>query len=154
MATVVSERLRELGIVLPPPPPPAGTYRPVVVDGDYAYVSGQIPRVDGKSLHPGTVGSTVALADAQTAAAQAALQAVSALAAELGTLDRVRRIVRVGVFVAATPDFTQHADVGNGATELLIRIFGEDGRPARVSMGVASLPLGACVEVELLARLG
>ncbi|MCI4370896.1 MAG: RidA family protein, partial [Thermoplasmata archaeon] len=81
------------------------------------------------------------------------LQALSALTAELGSLDRVRRIVRVAVFVASATDFTKHADVGNGATELLIRVFGEDGRPARVSMGVASLPLGAPVEVELLAAL-
>jgi enamine deaminase RidA (YjgF/YER057c/UK114 family) len=154
MATGISERLRELGILLPPPPRPAGTYRPVVVDGDHAYVSGQVPHVDGKPLHPGIVGRTVDVAQAQQAAAQAALQALSALAAELGTLDRVRRVVRVAVYIAATPEFTQHADVGNGATELLLRIFGEDGRPARVSMGASSLPLGASVEVELLVRLG
>jgi enamine deaminase RidA (YjgF/YER057c/UK114 family) len=153
MGIDVAARLRELGIALPAPPKPAGTYRPVVVDGDLAFVSGQIPHVDGQPLHPGIVGRTVGLPEAQAAAAQAALQALSALAAELGTLDRVRRVLRVGVFVAATPEFTQHADVGNGATELLVRVFGEDGRPARVSMGVASLPLGASVEVELIARI-
>jgi|SRR5580700_11086521 enamine deaminase RidA (YjgF/YER057c/UK114 family) len=153
MATGMAERLRELGIVLPPPPKPAGTYRPVVVDGDLAFVSGQIPHVDGTPFHPGIVGRTVDVPQAQKAAEQAALQALSALAAELGSLDRVRRVLRVGVFVCATPEFVQHADVGNGATELLIRVFGEDGRPARVSMGVASLPLGASVEVELLARI-
>ncbi|MCI4326593.1 MAG: RidA family protein [Thermoplasmata archaeon] len=154
MSGGVAERLRELGITLPPPPPPAGTYRPVVVDGDHAYVSGQIPRIDGKLLHPGVVGTTVDLPSARAAAEQATLQALSALQAELGTLDRVRQIVRVAVYVASSPEFTQHPDVGNGATELLIRVFGENGRPARVAMGVPALPLGACVEVELLARLG
>lgn len=154
MATGATARLRELGLELPPPPKPAGTYRPVVVDADHAWVSGQIPMVDGKPIHPGTVGAGVALADAKAAAERATLQALSALAAELGGLDRVRRIVRVGVYVAAAPAFTQHADVGNGATELLIKLFGEDGRPARASVGVATLPLGSSVEVELVARIG
>jgi enamine deaminase RidA (YjgF/YER057c/UK114 family) len=153
MSTGPTERLRELGITLPPPPKPAGTYRPVVVDGDHAYVSGQIPNDDGKILFPGVVGRDLDVPQAKEAAERAALQALSALTAELGSLDRVRRIVRVGVYVASTSEFTRHADVGNGATELLIRVFGEDGRPARVSMGVAALPLGASVEIELLAAL-
>ncbi|HKV89606.1 MAG TPA: RidA family protein [Thermoplasmata archaeon] len=153
MASGPTERLRELGLTLPPAPRPAGTYRPVTVDGHHAYVSGQIPNVDGRPLHPGTVGRDVDVEQAKTAAERAALQALSALAAEIGTLDRVEKIVRVGVYVASTPEFTRHADVGNGATELLVRIFGEAGRPARVSMGVAALPLGASVEIELLARI-
>jgi enamine deaminase RidA (YjgF/YER057c/UK114 family) len=154
MASGPTERLAELGMTLPPPPKPAGTYRSVVVDGGYAWVSGQIPSVDGQILHPGIVGRDVELPQAKAAAERAALQALSALTAELGSLDRVRRIVRVAVYVASASDFTRHADVGNGATELLIRVFGEEGRPARVSMGVASLPLGAPVEIELLAALG
>jgi enamine deaminase RidA (YjgF/YER057c/UK114 family) len=81
------------------------------------------------------------------------MQALSALAQELGSLDRVERIVRVAVYIAATPEFTQHSEVGNGATDLLVRVFGENGRPARVSMGVTSLPLGAPIEVELVVRL-
>jgi enamine deaminase RidA (YjgF/YER057c/UK114 family) len=153
MPTTPTERLRELGIALPPPPQPAGTYRPAVVDGKYAWVSGQTPHVDGKLLHPGVVGRDVDFPQAKEAAERAALQGLSALAHELGTLDRVRRIVRVGVYIASTGEFVRHPDVGNGATELLIRVFGEDGRPARVSMGVGSLPLGSCVEVELLAAI-
>jgi enamine deaminase RidA (YjgF/YER057c/UK114 family) len=154
MAPTPSERLRELGLALPPPPQPAGTYRPVVVDGGYAWVSGQVPVVDGKLLHPGIVGRDVDVPEAKLAAERATLQGLSALAAELGTLDRVRRIVRVGVYIATTAEFAHHSEVGNGATELLIRVFGEEGRPARVSMGAASLPKGACVEVEILAALG
>ena len=153
MADGPTARLKELGLELPPPPKPAGTYRPVVVDGDHAWVSGQVPAVEGKVLHPGFVGADVSLSDARAAAERAALQALSALRAELGDLDRVKRIVRVGVYVAAAPGFAQHADVGNGATELLIKVFGEDGRPARASVGVANLPLGAPVEVELVARI-
>lgn len=154
MAPGPTERLKELGLTLPPPPKPAGTYRPVVVDGDHAWVSGQIPNVDGRALHPGVVGRDVDLSQAKEAAERAALQALSALVQELGDLDRVKRILRVAVYIASAPDFTRHADVGNGATELLVKVFGEDGRPARVSMGVAALPLGASVEVELLARIG
>lgn len=153
MATSPTERLRELGIALPPPPAPAGTYCSVVVDGGYAWVSGQIPRLDGKILHPGICGRDVDAPRAKEAAERAALQALSALHAELGSLDRVRRVVRVAVYVACADDFVLHADVGNGATELLVKVFGEEGRPARVSMGVAALPLGASVEVELLAAL-
>jgi enamine deaminase RidA (YjgF/YER057c/UK114 family) len=154
MAPSPTERLRALGLTLPPPPKPAGTYRPVVIDGDHAWVSGQIAHVDGRPLHPGVLGRDVDVAQGREAARQAALQGLSALAAELGSLERVQRIVRVAVYIAAAPGFTQHSDVGNGATELLIQVFGEDGRPVRVSMGVASLPLGASVEVELLARVG
>jgi enamine deaminase RidA (YjgF/YER057c/UK114 family) len=153
MATGPSERLRELGIALPPPPKPVGTYRPVAVDGDHAWVSGQIPVVDGQPLHPGVVGREVTVEQAKLAAERAAIQALSALQNELGDLDRVRRVLRVGVYVASAPDFVRHAEVGNGATELLVKVFGDDGRPARVSMGVAALPLGACVEVELLVRI-
>jgi enamine deaminase RidA (YjgF/YER057c/UK114 family) len=143
-----------LGLTLPPPPRPAGSYAPVVVDGDRAYVSGQIATRDGSILYPGLVDREVSLAQGREAARQCTLQALSALADTLGSLDRVRRILRVAVFVASSPGFTRQHEVGNGATELLIEIFDEAGRPARVSMGVASLPLNAPVEVELLVATG
>jgi enamine deaminase RidA (YjgF/YER057c/UK114 family) len=154
MGRDVAGRLQSLGLSLPPPPKPVGTYRPVVVDGDHAYVSGQIPHVDGRPVHPGIVGRNVEVVQAKLAAEHATMQALSALEAELGSLDRIARIVRVAVYVASTPEFAQHAEVANGATDLLVRVFGEDGRPARASVGVAALPLGASVEVELLVRLG
>jgi enamine deaminase RidA (YjgF/YER057c/UK114 family) len=146
-------RLVSLGLSLPPPPTPKGTYRPVAVDGSTAWVSGQIVTAGGVPLHPGLVGREVDVAQAKGVAETAAMQALSALAQELGSLDRVERIVRVAVYIAATPEFTQHSEVGNGATDLLVRVFGENGRPARVSMGVTSLPLGAPIEVELVVRL-
>jgi enamine deaminase RidA (YjgF/YER057c/UK114 family) len=147
-------RLVSLGLTLPPPPEPKGTYRSVVVDGHHAWVAGQIVSAGGRPVHAGVVGRDVDVPAAKEVAEKAALQALSALAKELGTLDRIERVVRVAVYLAATPEFTQHSEVANGATELLVRVFGEDaGKPARVSMGVASLPLGAPVEVELVARL-
>lgn len=149
-----SERLRELGIVLPEPPAPVGTYSPVVIEGGFAWVSGQIALQGGKVVHPGTVDASVGLEEAQEVARLAALQGLGALASALGSLDRIRRVVRVAVYVAASPGFDRISDVANGASGLLVEIFGEAGRPARVAVGVAALPRGAPVEVELAVAVG
>jgi enamine deaminase RidA (YjgF/YER057c/UK114 family) len=151
MASTPSERLRELGIELPPPPRPAGTYSPVVVDGERAWVSGQIVTEAGTVVHPGLVDRDVTVEVAQELARRAALQALSALAAALGSIDRVRRFLRVTVYVASSPGFDRQHVVANGATDVLVQLFGEAGRPARAAVGVAGLPLNAPVEVELLA---
>ncbi|MCI4354245.1 MAG: RidA family protein, partial [Thermoplasmata archaeon] len=148
-----TERLRELGIALPPPPRPAGSYAPVVVDRGQAYVSGQIVVDAGAAVSPGRVGRDLTLERAKELARTATLQALSALADALGSLDRVRRILRVGVYVASSDGFDRQHEVGNGATELLLQIFGEAGRPARASVGVPSLPLNAPVEIELLVAV-
>ena len=145
-----SERLRELGIELPPPPHPAGTYAPVVLDGGRAYVSGQIVTDGGKVIRPGLVDLDVSAEDARDLARRATLQGLSALGDALGSIDRVRRFLRVGVYVASSPGFHRQHEVANGATELLVQLFGDDGRPARVAVGVARLPLDAPVEVEFL----
>ena len=142
--------LASLHLTLPPAPRPAGSYSPVVVDGGLAWVSGQIAAREGAIVHPGLVDSEVDLAAAQEATRLATLQGLSALAEELGGLDRIRRVLRVGVFVASSPGFTQQHVVADGATGLLIQLFGAQGRPARASVGVARLPLNAPVEVELL----
>ncbi len=149
----VTERLHELGIVLPPPPKPVGSYTPVVVDGSIAWVSGQIVLEGGAVDHPGLVDRDVSAAIAKDLARRATLQALSALAATLGSLDRVRRVVRVVVFVASSPGFVRQHEVGNGATDLLVQLFGEAARPARVSVGVAALPLNGPVEVEIVAAI-
>jgi enamine deaminase RidA (YjgF/YER057c/UK114 family) len=151
MAPRPSEALAALGLALPPPPTPAGSYAPTVREGDRVYVSGQGAMREGKVLYPGRVESTVSVAQAQEAARGAVLQSLSAVAALTGSLDRIRRIVRVGVFVASDPAFTRQHLVANGATETLIAIFGEAGRPSRTSVGVPCLPLDFPVEVELLA---
>jgi len=150
MVPTPSERLRELGLVLPPPPRPAGAYAPVVVDGHQAWVSGQIVTESGAVVRPGLVDRDVPVDAARELAQRAALQALSALAAELGSVDRVRRVLRVTVYVASSPGFGRQHEVANGATEFLAAVFGETGRPARAAVGVAGLPLGAPVEVEFM----
>jgi len=150
MGTSPSERLRELGIVLPPPARPAGSYAPVVVESGIAWVSGQIVARDGAIVSPGRVERDVSVAAAKDLARAAALQALSALAVELGSVDRIRRVLRVVVYVASSDGFVRQHEVANGATELFIEIFGEAGRPARASVGVTALPLNAPVEVEVL----
>lgn len=152
MATLPSERLRELGIVLPPPPHPAGTYSPVVIDGDRAWVSGQIVTEGGAVVNPGLVDRDVSLETARDLARRAGLQALSALANELGSIDRVARFLRVTVYVASSSGFVRQHEVANGATELFVQLFGDAGRPARAAVGVAGLPLNAAVEVECLVR--
>jgi len=147
------ERLRSLGVLLPVPPRPAGTYAPVVRSGRWAWVSGQIVIDGGAAVHPGLVDRDVPLDVAQGVARQAMLQALSALEAELGSIDRIRRAVRVGVFVASSPGFQRQHDVANGATQLLTELFSEAGRPTRAAVGVAGLPLNAPVEVELLVEV-
>jgi enamine deaminase RidA (YjgF/YER057c/UK114 family) len=146
-------RLIELGIELPPVARPLASYVPVVVSGSMAFVAGQVPLADGIPTIVGKVGSEVSLEVAADAARRCALQAVAALRAELGSLDRVRRIVRVGVFVAGADGFTDQPKVANGASDVLAEIFGNEGRHARTTVGVAELPLGVPVEVELLAEV-
>ncbi len=153
MATAPSDRLKELGLELPPPPRPAGSYSPVVRHGGEAWVSGQIVLENGRVAHPGRVEGEVPAQTARDLAGRAVLQALSALAAEVGSLDRVRRVLRVTVYVASSPDFDRQHEVANGATDLLVAVFGEPGRPARAAVGVANLPLRAPVEVDLVAAV-
>lgn len=153
MADPPSARLRALGLELPPPPRPAGSYAPVVVDGHRAWVSGQVVTEAGVAARPGLVDRDVPADVARDLARRATLQALSALAAALGSIDRVRRVLRVGVFVASSPGFSRQHEIANGASELLIELFGESGRPARAAVGVAGLPLNAPVEVELTVAL-
>jgi enamine deaminase RidA (YjgF/YER057c/UK114 family) len=146
-------RLAGLGIVLPPPPTPKGTYAPVSLDRGLAFVSGQIVTDEGRVVAPGLVDRDVSVEAAKDLARRATLQALSALHHELGSLDRIRRVVRVGVYVASSPGFVKQHEVANGSTDLLVDVFGEAGRPSRSSVGVAALPLGAAVELDLVVAL-
>ncbi|MEO1009535.1 MAG: RidA family protein [Planctomycetota bacterium] len=147
-------RLRELGIELPEAPVPVAAYVPVRLDGDLAYVSGQVPFEGGRLAETGPVGDGgMTLERAQAAARRCAINALAALDAHAGGLDNIAGIVRVGVFVACGSEFTDHPRVGNGASELFVEVFGDAGRHARAAVGCSSLPLGASVEVEVLARL-
>ena len=149
----IASRSFELGIELPPPPAAIAAYVPCVVHGGLAFVAGQIPMVAGSVMHPGHLGDRVTIADGAEGAAQAALQALSALRDAAHGFDRVERLLQVTVFVASTPDFVDHPKVANGASELLVQLLGEEGKHARAAIGVASLPLGASVELTLTAAI-
>ncbi len=150
----VLEAIAGQGLDLPPAPVPVAAYVPVVVSGASAFLAGQIAMVDGEQLNPGRLGESVTVEEGQAAARRAALQALSALRAGLGgSFDRLVRIVQVSVFVACSPDFTEHPKIANGASDLFVAVLGEEGTHARAAVGVASLPLGACVEVALVAEV-
>ena len=151
---MIEERLAELGIELPPAPQPVASYVPVKVVGDLAWVAGQVPMRDGAVTVSGSVGSDVTVEEANAGARRCAIQALSALRAALGSLDRVTGVVKVDVFVASAQGFTDQPTVANGASDLLVEVFGEEGRHARAAVGVPELPLGAAVEVALLVQLG
>ncbi len=150
----VEERLRKAGISLPPAPRPVASYVPAVRVGDLVFVSGQIPVRAGEVVTTGPVPSVVKPEAAREAARLCAINALAVLAAELGgDLDRVRRIVRLGVFVTSDPGFTGQPQVANGASDLLSEVFGEAGRHARAAVGSIALPLGATVELEMVAQV-
>ena len=148
-----AERLAALGLTLPPVATPVAAYVPAVRTGRYVYTSGQLPMVDGKLPAVGKVGDEVSAQDAAGMARTCALNALAAAASAAGGLEAIRRIVKVTGFVASAPGFGGQAQVINGASELLIEVFGEDGKHARSAIGVAELPLNAPVEVELIAEV-
>jgi enamine deaminase RidA (YjgF/YER057c/UK114 family) len=150
---VIEERLAELGIELPPAPAPVASYVPVAVAGDLAFVAGQVPIEDGQVTLTGRLGDEVGIEQGQAAARRCALQAVSALRDALGSLDRVAQIPQVTIYVASVPGFTDQPKVANGASDVLVEIFGEAGKHARAAVGVVELPLGAPVEVQVTARV-
>jgi enamine deaminase RidA (YjgF/YER057c/UK114 family) len=150
----VDARLDELGLVLPGPYPPHDPLDAVVIHGDVAATSGQLPRDhDGRLVHPGTLGDELTVADGVEAARWCALNALSVLRDALGTLDRVDRVLSVLGFVACTPDFDQQPTVVDGASGLLVAVFGATGRHRRSAIGVAALPRGGAVEIEVAVAL-
>jgi enamine deaminase RidA (YjgF/YER057c/UK114 family) len=152
----VEERMAELGLVVPQVVPPVAAYVPAVLDGSRVYVSGQVPVVDGVLAESGHVGEGPGLvtpARAKELAAICALNAIAAVKSVVGDLDRVERVVKVVGFVASDPSFTGQPGVVNGASELFGAVFGEAGVHARSAVGVAALPLGAPVEVEVVVHV-
>jgi len=148
-----SRRLAALGITLPPPPKPLASYVPWVRTGSLLYLSGQLPMVDGRILHPGIIPDAVTPEQGAACARIAAINALAVANAALGSLDAVSRVVRLAGHVAATSSFTGHPQVVNGASDLLVAVFGERGRHARVALGAPSLPANACVELEILLEV-
>ena len=148
------QRLEELGIVLPEPVGALAAYVPTVRSGSVVYISGQVPLVDGKVAHTGRLGADgLTPEEGAQAARVCAVNVLAALKAELGHLSRLRRVVKVTGFVASEPDFVDQPKVVNGASELLVEVFGEAGKHARAAVGVASLPLGVPVEVEAIVEV-
>jgi enamine deaminase RidA (YjgF/YER057c/UK114 family) len=146
-------RLAALGLTLPPVAAPVAAYVPAVRSGPYVYTAGQLPLADGKLPRTGKVGAQVSVDDAAVLARTCALNALAAVASVAGGLSAVTRIVKVTGFVASDPSFTGQPLVVNGASELLLEVFGEAGRHARSAVGVAVLPLDAPVEIELIAEV-
>lgn len=148
--TAVAERLSELGLSLPGVAKPVAAYVPAVMSGNLVFTSGQLPIVDGELVARGKVGSDIVREDAARYAQIATLNALAAVDAVIGSLDRVTRVVKVVVFVASAPDFTGQPLVANGASELLLNVFSDAGMHARSAVGVPVLPLDSPVEVELV----
>ena len=148
----LSDRLTELGITLPAAAAPVAAYVPVVVAGNLAHVSGQLPFIDGR-LATGRLGEDVSTEQGYAAARACGLMILAQLEAALGSLDRVERVVKLGAFVNSAADFTDQPKVANGASELMAQVFGEAGKHARSAVGVPVLPLGAAVEVDAIVAL-
>ncbi len=146
-------RIEELGIRLPAMSVPAAMYIPVKQVGNMLFVSGQIPTVDGKMLHPGHVGEEVTLEEAQEAARTCVINMLAAVRFYLGDLDKVKNVVKIQAFVSSRTGFMDQHLVANGASQLLYDVFGEAGRHARTACGVNQLPLNAPVEVEAIFEI-
>jgi enamine deaminase RidA (YjgF/YER057c/UK114 family) len=148
----VYDKLKELGITLPPVATPAAAYVPFVQTGNLVFISGHIAKKDGKPW-VGQLGKNMATDDGKAAARAIAIDLMGTLHAAVGDLNKVKRIVKVMSLVNSTGDFTEHHLVTNGASELLGQVFGDKGAHARSAFGVAQIPTGACVEIELIAEV-
>ncbi|MFJ8566099.1 RidA family protein [Streptomyces sp. NPDC093514] len=153
MSGVVEAKLAELGLTLPEVVPPLATYQPAVRSGSYVFTAGQLPMIKGNLPVTGKVGAEVSAEQAKQLAATCALNALAAVKAVVGDLDKIARVVKVVGFIASAPDFTAQPGVLNGASELLGAVLGEKGVHARSAVGVAVLPLDAPVEVEIQVEL-
>jgi enamine deaminase RidA (YjgF/YER057c/UK114 family) len=150
----VEARLKELNIALPTPPAPVASYVPFVVSGKHIYVSGQVTLTPEGIKYVGTVGKELTLEDGKAAARLCGLNVIAqAKTACGGDLERIKRIVKVTVFVNAVPGFTQHPEVANGASELFVEVFGEAGKHARAAVGAGSLPRNVATEVEAILEI-
>ena len=149
----VEEKLSELGLHLPPPPEPAGSYTRAVRTGNLMFVAGQLPTRDGEMAYSGRVGTDLSTEEGYEAAKLCALNGLSVLRAELPSLESITRLVRLTGYVAAADGFVDHPKVVNGASEFLAEVLGQRGIHARLAVGVTGLPLGAAVELEIVAEV-
>ena len=149
----IQQRLADLGIVLPHAAAPAANYVPTVLHGGLLHISGQIPFDTDGQLIRGRIGDTMTMKEGEAAARRCAVGLLAQMQSALGSLDKVARIVKLGVFVNSTADYTDHPKVANGASDLMVAVFGDAGRHARSAVGVAALPLGVAVEVDAIVAV-
>ena len=150
---MIDERLKSLGLTLPVPPKPVANYIPAVRVGDLLFTSGVLPMKDGRLAFTGRLGQELTVEQGQEAARLALLSALAVVKQELGSLDKVARVVKLTGHVASAPGFIQQPSVLNGASDILVSVFGESGRHARAAIGASELPLGAPVELELILQV-
>ena len=148
---MIEEKLESIGVKLPNPPTPAGSYVPVIRTGDLLFISGQIPMEDGKVIFTGKVSDNN-LETAQKSARMCAINILAQIKRELGSLDKVTRIVKLSGFVNSMADFTQHSKVINQASDLFFEIFGDKGKHSRIAVGVACLPLDSMTEIDAIVE--
>jgi enamine deaminase RidA (YjgF/YER057c/UK114 family) len=149
---MIEDKLKELSIEIPIPPNPAGSYIPVVTTGNLAYVSGQIPMKEGKVVFEGKVPEIQSLDSARDAAKICIINGLAQLKANLGSLDKITKFVRISGFVNSSPDFTEQPRVINAASDLLVEIFGDMAKHSRIAVGVSSLPLNSTVEIDMIVE--
>lgn len=149
----VEDRLQELGLVLPEAAAPVASYVPTVEADGMLFVSGQICFAADGSLIKGRLGDDMSVADGQAAAERCALMILAQVKAALGSFGRVERVVKLGVFVQCTPDFTQQPEVANGASDLFVKVLGDSGKHARAAVGAPALPRGVAVEVDAILQV-
>jgi enamine deaminase RidA (YjgF/YER057c/UK114 family) len=149
----MENKLEKMGIVLPEIPKPVAAYIPAKQTGNLVFTAGQLPMVQGELISKGLLGQDIEIEEANKAARICTLNALAAIKGVIGELDRIQQIVRVVGYVASVPTFTQQPAVVNGASELLLEIFGERGKHARSAVGMAVLPLNASVEIELTVEI-
>ncbi|CAN7637754.1 MULTISPECIES: RidA family protein [Neorhizobium] len=153
VAVDAESRLQELSLVLPAPPTPFGAYVETVQCGPLLFLSGMLPVVDHKPIYLGLVGRNLSVSEGYDAARAACLSGLAAARVHLGSLNRVRRVAKLGVYIAAPDDFREHPKVADGASELLLGVFGQERIPPRIVLGVSSVPLGMPVEIELVFEI-
>ena len=154
MAGSIDAKLKELGIEVPEPAAPVANYVPFVAVGKLVFISGQVPLVDGKPQYIGKVGTTFSVEDGQQAARICAINLIAQMrAAAGGDLDKVKRVVRLGGFVNSIPDFTQQPSVVNGASDIMVEVFGDKGKHCRTAVSAGALPLDVAVEVDAVIEL-
>ena len=149
---MIEEKLKELGIEIPTPPSPAGSYIPVVTTGNLAFVSGQIPVKEGKVVFEGKVPENQSVDSARDAAKICIINGLAQLKANLGSLDKITKFVRISGFVNSNSNFTEQPKVINAASDLLVEIFGDMAKHSRIAVGVASLPLNSTVEIDMVVE--